>query len=227
MFRLSFSFLALVSVMGLHAQNALRDDLNGVYYDPTLYMQQYEIEDGSPYLEVEFQPAKIGDREKTYLVRFNAYKGNIEVWIKENQVIILNASGEERIQLLDGSKREYVITKYRNPENDKAEGFLQVIRSTEGYTLYKKEVIQYFKKKKAEGYAAAKPARFEKARPQFYLKPSGSDKMPIYLPSNKGKFLGVFGSKNAVKAKTLIKKERLRLNKEEDIIRILDTIYGQ
>lgn len=223
--RLLFSILTFAFILNAKSQNALRDDLNGVYYDPTLYMQQYEVKDGSPYLDLAFQPAKIGDREKTYLVRFNAYKGNVEVWIKENQVIVLDSPTEEKIKLLDGSDKDYVILKYKDSKGEIKQGFLEVIMSSDSYTLYKKETINYFKKTKAEGYAPAKPARFEKGQVQYYLK-SQSGKAPIYLPSSKKKFLAVFGPKNASKAKALIKKERLSLSKEEDVIRILNVIYG-
>ena len=221
---LVFSMLFLCIFQRAFAQNALRDDLNGVYYDPNLYTQEYGVEDGSPYLDLDFKPAKIGDREKTHLVRFNGYKGNVEVWVKENQVIVLGTPKEERIMLLDGSEKEYVVRKYKNPKGEVTQGFLEVIQSSDSYTLYKREILKYFKKTKAEGYAAAKPARFEKANDQFYLKPS-KDQMPIYLPSNKKKFLTVFGPKTASKAKGIIKKERLNLSKQDDLVKILDGIY--
>ncbi len=206
------------------SQNALRDDLNGVFYDPSLFSQEYGVEDGSPYLNLEFQPAKIGNREKTYLVRFNGYKGNIEVWIKANQVIVLETPTEEEITLLDGSEKKYMVRKYKNPKGEVTQGFLEILASSDAYTLYKKEIIKYFKKTKAEGYAAAKPARFEKANAEFYLTPP-KDQMPIYLPSGKKKFLAVFGPTTASKAKAIIKKERVNLSKEEDLIKILDGIY--
>ena len=223
--RLLFTVLNLVFIFNALSQNALRDDLNGVYYDPTLYMQQYEVKDGSPYLDLAFQPAKIGNREKTYLVRFNAYKGNVEVWVKDNQVIILDTPGEQ-IKLLDGSMKEYVLHKYKDSKGNIKQGFLEVIVTSDYYTLYNKETIKYFKKTKAEGYAPAKPARFEKGQVQYYLKPFNSN-MPIHLPNNKKRFLAIFGLKNADKAKMLMKKERLNLNKEADIIQLLNGIYGK
>ncbi|MEO0572788.1 MAG: hypothetical protein AAF039_13865 [Bacteroidota bacterium] len=217
-------FLALI-VPRTFSQNTLRDEWNGVYYNPTLYAQEYGVEDGSPYLDLDFKPAKIGKREKTHLVRFNGYKGNVEVWVKENQVIVLETPQEEQIALLDGSEKVYMVRKYRNPKGAVSQGFLEVLQSSDTYTLYKKEIIKFFKKTKAEGYAAAKPARFEKGNPQFYLKAS-KDQMPIHLPSSKKKFLAVFGPKTASKAKAIIKKERVSLSKEDDLIKIMDGIYN-
>lgn len=206
------------------SQNALRDDLNGIFYDPNLFLKEYETEDGSPYLDIDFKPAKIGGREKTYLIRFNGYKGNVEVWIKENQVIVLDPSTEEKITLLDGSEKAYVVRKYKNPNGEIIQGFLEIIQSSDSYTLYKKEIVKYFKKTEAKAYAPAKPARFEKASAQFYLKPP-KEEIPVHLPNSKKRFLAVFGPKTSSQAKAMIKKERLDLNNEEDIVQILNAIY--
>ena len=221
---LIFSRVLFFVFFNSSAQNALRDDLNGVYYDPTLYMQQYEVEDGSPYLAEEFKPAKIGSREKTYLVRLNAHKGNIEVWIKDNQVIVLNDSEKSKLVLLDGSKKEYVIRKFKTPNGENVTGFLEILKSTDGYTFYKREIINFYERTKAEGYKAAKPARFIKGSPQFYLS-TATNTQPIYLPGNKKKFLTVFGPKTASKAKAVIKEKRLSVSKEQDIIQLLNAIY--
>ncbi|MEM8507165.1 MAG: hypothetical protein AAF717_05010 [Bacteroidota bacterium] len=204
----------------------LRDDFRGVYISPTQYGQRYEIEEGSPYLNLEFAPAKIGDREKTYLVRFNVYEGSVEVWIQENKVIELNNSSDERITMLDGSNTEYVITTYLDPKGDLKKGFLEELKVSNSYTLYKKENVKYFKKVKAGAYKEEQPARFETAPPQFYFKLVDDDATIRYLSNNKKKFLSIFDPQNADKVKALIKKEKLSLTKKEDIIRILEGIYG-
>lgn len=222
---LFFLPVVLFTLLPLTAQNALRDDFNGVYYDPSMYMQRYSIEDGSPYLDLEFKPAKIGEREKDYLVRFNAYEGSVEVWIRANKVVELQSKGEERIKMLDGSKKEYIIAKYKDQKGEVKTGFLEELSSNEKYSLYLRERIKYFKKTKAEGYAKAKPARFEKTAEQFYLK-LPNNKTAIFLPGNKKKFLSVFGPKNASKAKAFIKKKRLNLSKADDIQSVLAHIYG-
>ncbi len=219
-------FFLFVQVMLPQNPMALHDDFRGVFYNPAMYVQRYEIEDGSPYLNLKFQPAKIGDRDKTYLVRFNAYEGSVEVWIQENKVIELNSPGEERIKMLDGSDKEYLLTTYESPKGGKEKGFLEELKVCEAYTLYKKETIKYFKKVKAEAYAKEKPARFEQSTPQFYIKLAGGDAPIRYLSNSKKKFLGAFDAQNATKAKTIIKKEKLSLTKSEDIIRILDSMYN-
>ena len=225
--------LFLPSLLFLFFQNilsqnltTLQDDFRGVYINPSLYGQRYEIEEGSPYLNLEFGPAKIGDRKKTYLVRFNAYEGSVEVWIQVNKVIELNNSSDERIKMLDGSNKEYVITTYLGPKGDLKKGFLEELKVTNSYTLYKKEIAKYFEKVKAGAYKEEIPARFEMATPQFYFKLVDDDATIRYLSNNKKKFLSIFDSQNTDKIKELIKKEKLSLTKKEDIIRILDGIYG-
>ena len=217
--------ILLIGLMALaYPQNALRDDLNGVYYDPNLYIEEYETKDGSPYLNLDFTPAKIGNREKAYLVRLNAYMGTIEVWIKENQVIVLDNSRKEKVMLLDGSKREYVIGDFKSSKGEVIQGFLEIIECSDAYILYKRETIKYFKKTKAGAYAPAKPAQFEQANDQFYLK-CPDDQMPSYLSNNKKKFMAVFEPKAASKIKMLMKKEHLSLDKEEDMLQILDAMF--
>ena len=142
-------------------------------------------------------------------------------------MIELSPTGDEFIKMLDGSNTEYEFTKFKNQDGKVKKSFLERLKSSTSYSLYKRETIKYFKKTKAEGYAPAKPARFEKVSPQFYLRPPGEKAMPIYLPGSKKKFLAVFGPKNAAKAKALIKKERLNLTKQEDITKVLDFIYGE
>ena len=222
---ISILFL-LFAVSSIFSQNALRDDLNGVYYDPTLYAQQYDVDDGSPYLDLNFKPAKIGNREKTFLIRLNGLKGTVEVWVKENQVIVLNATSGEEIKLLDGSERIYRMGSYKDAKGKTQKGYLEVLASKESYNLYKRESIAYFKKTKAEGYAPAKPARFERLKPVYYFK-TATGTLPLYIPSNKKKFLALFDTKTAAKARTIIKKERLSLTKEAHLARILDHIYGE
>ena len=216
-----FLFLSLVT----SAQNALRDDLNGVYYDPTLYAQQYEVESGSPYLELDFRPAKIGNGSKTHMVRFNGYKDNVEVWVGEKQVIILDVSKTTPIKILDGSQQMFVLRKYRHPKKGVTTGFLEVVHDSVTYSLFKKKTVRYFKKTKAEGYSPAKPARFEKGQIQFYLKPPNVE-LPIYLPTNKKRFLSIFGPESAARARATLKKQRFNLTKEEDLKRLLNSIYA-
>ncbi len=208
------------------AQNSLRDESNQVFFTPNMYMQTYGVQDGSPYLDAKFTPARINDKEKTNLVRFNAYEGKVEVSVEANKAIELSQKEPFRIHLLDGSDRKFITTQYRGQKGKVGNSFFQVLHEGEGYTLYLQERIKYFKKAKAEGYKAAKPARFEKARPHFYVgTKKGIDEVLTYLPSKGNKLAQVFSKKNGAKVKALIKKENPNLSSKDGLIQILDAVY--
>jgi len=218
--------LSLLAFHGTIAQISLRDNLNQVYYSPDMYMQTYGVQDGSPYLNTKFALAKINENKKTYLVRFNAYEGKVEVSIDANRVIELTPKETFQIKMLDGSERNYLTTKYRNPKGEVKNSFFEVIHKGEKYTLYAKERINYFKKTRAEAYKEAKPNRFEKGITYFYLgTKSGVDEVLTYLPNKTNKLSQVFSKKNSARIKALVKKEKLNLNSKEGLIQVLDLVY--
>jgi len=213
-------------VSALWCQNSLRDDFNGVYYTPSLYMQKYDVQEGSPYVDVAFTPARINGRKSTNMVRFNAYEGTVEVLMADNKVIMLTDRKSFEIQLLDGSEKHYITTKYKDLKGNTKTSFLQKLHEGNGYTLFVKERKKYFKKTKAEGYAAAKPARFEKAASRFFLKLHKDDGLPFYLPSGKKKFLALFDSEQTAKIKAFLKQEKIDLDSQEGMLRVLNMVYG-
>ena len=74
--------------------------------------------------------------------------------------------------------------------------------------------------KPKSNYETLKPAKFERKQDAYYIKLSDQD-IVIELPTRKSKFLDVFNSKsNSVKS--FIKKERLGIKKEEDLIKIFN-----
>lgn len=221
-----FMALGLLSFKDLSGQNSLRDEFNQVFFSPNMYMQTYGVQDGSPYLNVEFVPARINEKEKTNLVRFNAYEGKVEVLIEANKAIELSQKEPFKIELLDGTNKKFITTKYRNPKGKVAHSFFQVLHEGEGYTLYFKERVNYFKESKAQGYKSAKPARFEEVRAHFYLgTKSGIDEVLTYLPSKSNKLAKVFSKKNGATIKSFVKKENSNLYSKEGLIQVLDVIY--
>ena len=205
----------------IHAQQ-LRNDLGDVYYEPNFYMTKYDGPEGSPYLNETFTPAKIKGIEKTQLVRFDAVEGNVEVMISEQQVLVLNNTKKYSISLADGSDKVYETREFVNNKGDVNTSFFELLESTTNYKLYLKEEKKFFEKVQAQGYAAEKPARFEKIRDTYYVTDfkNGSEKL-IPLPSKMKAFLAFFGDQGA-SVKKFIKDEKLKVDKTEDLVRILD-----
>ncbi|WP_190810726.1 hypothetical protein [Flagellimonas sp. S3867] len=222
--RFFFSVFAIWTIGQTKAQNELRD-FYGVYYDPVLYLKQYESEEGSPYLNVDFKPAKINDSKKTYLVRINAHKGSAEVWVGENKIIELSNESANRIRLTHGIRKQYESAKYKNPKGALGYSFFQVLSKNNKYDLYIKERIKYFKKQKAEAYQAAKPSRFEKVKPHFYVRIGKDEKKPLlYIPQGIKRFVQTFSKSNQKSVKSFIKEENINLQTKDDLIRVFDFI---
>ena len=219
------AFTLLLCFQG-YAQNQLTDNIYGVYYVPSLYTKLYESDEGSPYLNPRFTPAKINDSNKTYLVRINAHKETAEVWVSEDRVIELSNERKNSIALSDGSDKNYEAARYVKPKGNYGNAFFQSVEKNDKYSLFLKERIKYFKKEKAEGYKAEKPARFEKIKPYYYLRVGADEKKAlVHLPSSTNKFVQVFAKSRHKALKGYIKQEKLNLASEDDLIKVLDYIY--
>ena len=203
-----------------HGQQ-LRNELGDVYYEPNFYTSQYAGTEGSPYLSEAFIPARIDDMDKTYLVRFNAVDGTTEVMVSEQQVLVLDNSRKHVIALKDGSDRVYETLGYLNGKGDADASFFELIHQAPEFRLYLREEKKFFRKVKAQGYAAEQPARFEKVRDAFYMSdfPGSSDRL-IPVPDKIKPFAALFGE-NAASVRKFIKDNKLSLDEPDDLVRIL------
>lgn len=221
--------LSGVLLIGLvsFGQQRLLNEFGNEFYSPNLYFKKYGAPDGSPYLNDEFLPAGINDIKETQLVRFDAFEGRVEVKLSPDRVVILDSEIYYLIRLKDGSGRIFETLRYDNSKGISKFSFFERLHQGENYELYRREVAKFYKKEKAQGYQEAKPARFKLSDPIFYIKESSDTSGSLKeIPKKQKDFKQSFPD-NDKKIKDLVKKENLKLDEPDDLIRIYNVYYSK
>ncbi|NAS12044.1 hypothetical protein [Poritiphilus flavus] len=203
------------------AQQILRTELGNVFYGTNKYKTEYNSPEGTPYLNESFTPAKINDISKTHFVRFNGYSGEVEVKVSEGRVVVLNEGDFFAIKLLDGSNTEYQTLSYLDEKGKRKHSFFQLLSNSEGYKLYLKQKVNYYKEVKAEAYKEAQPPRFKPGKPEFYFSTANDPKELTLIPQKTNGFLKLFPEKSQ-ELKKFIKSKKLKLNRKEDLMSIFE-----
>jgi len=151
---------------------------------------------------------------QNYHLRYNAFKDIIEISKDgESDTVLENT----RISCtIDDSK--YIYSKIQNG-NTIDTGYLKLLYTGENSALYKREVILYKEAMKAKTTITPNiPARYVKFT-YFYTIDKGSD-IAIEIPSTKKSFITNFKKENQKNIEAFIKKEKINLNKNTDIIKV-------
>jgi hypothetical protein len=222
----NFLLISLVLAGFTTTSQELKNKFGEVYYTSDLYKKGNEFVEGSPYLDVQFKPARINDSEATKLVRFDALNHRVEVHVRANSVMILDDAEPYTISLLDGSNKVYVNGKYRDDKGAVKRSFFLRHRKTDQFCLLEKEEIKFYKSEKAQGYQDRKPPQYKKERSIFYLqhKKKRSNEL-VALPTRAKKFVGLFPDRSK-ELRDFIKNENLDLYLAEDLIEVLDYYFG-
>lgn len=170
---------------------------------------------GSPFIHSEYQNIKI--KGVAMKGKYNANQDYIEVDNK-GEVIFFVPTMEHRYDVLFTDEN----TTYRAFEYENLKfGFFKILAKNDKTFLLSKQFVKFYPEVKPKSnYETLKPAKFERKQDAYYIKLSDQD-IVIELPTRKSKFLDVFNSKsNSVKS--FIKKERLGIKKEEDLIKIFN-----
>ena len=218
-------FIACKISLSLSAQQELRGQLGEVFYTPNAYMSEYNSPIGSPYLNTEFIPAKINDIRETKLVRFDVVKDRVEVKINETKVTVLDDSLLYNIVLLDDSGRIYQTRDYYDEKRNVISSFFEVLHTNSTYGLYLKERKKFIKGVKAEGYQPGSKAEFKFIKSNYYVTDfiNNTDKL-LELPQNEKSFAKLFSSE-AKSILTYIKKNNLKLDDKEDLLKIFNFYF--
>lgn len=177
-------------------------------------VSDYKEIEGTPYLNKEFKPAKIGKEDKSYLVRYNAYNEKIQVKVNEKKIMNLNSDKKYVVKLKEGET--YMPVEYE----DGKEGFGVLLwNNSKGFRLIKRQVIELEPPTETNGYMKAQPAKFSKVRIFYYVVENGKLNK---VPGSAGKiYKEIFD--NSLKATA--KKEKLNPKKEEDLIKLCDIYF--
>lgn len=209
--------------LALRASMDFDNDLNavvvrnqGIVYGPNTI--------GSPYMQSAFTTAKIAPVGKVYLVRYNALMDEMEV-----------KGAEEEDVLIISKKKSYVINQHENnvtyrvlekieSEKENDLGYYISLEDNDNISLYKKSCKKMVKRKKGSyGNAASSvTTEFKDMRCEFYIEKAHNGHA-IKLPKRKKELLALFPDK-ADLIKTFIKKNRIKLNKEDSLKKLIKYI---
>lgn len=188
---------------------------------------KYANAEGSRYLFDDFKLAKIQGYPGSYLIRFNVFDDVVELKKEANALQSLPKQKHYQIEFLDGSGT-YETRSYITRDSAIKHSFFERIHLSPKFVLFKKyRTIFEPAKPPKSGYEPETSAKFEKKESSFYLLDlHAKAEHLLELSKKKKSFAAIFGTRSkAITA--FIKKERLKLNSEEDLVRILQYSYQQ
>lgn len=174
---------------------------------------KYEDIKGSPYYDANFHLAKVADNYENVIIRYNAYKDEIE-FQKDGKIQVLpKDSVFYKIEIL---KPKTVIVFLDT--NDSMSGYFFELKNGKN-SLYKKIKTDFKDVVPASNsYASEKPATFRTDAPQYYIKTAEGSF--IKNPKNGKDIMQTTGNDNVIES--FLKSNKIKFNKEADLIKLLD-----
>jgi len=176
----------------------------------------YDQYDGSIYKSLRYKDATVGTFDAK--LRYNAYTDALE--FKKNKELfelVKNPTSHARI---DGDY--YYYCNFKTQRGISRKGYYVLVELNEQYRIYKKydvTIIDPDKKGSVSGTSAPGEVIIKTV---YYLEERGTI---MELPMNKKKLLAALNDKEE-ELKKYIKKEKIKLRKEEDLIRLVSRYNG-
>ncbi|MDF2552063.1 MAG: hypothetical protein K0R77_1338 [Chryseobacterium sp.] len=175
---------------------------------------KYEEIKGSPYFDTNFHQAKVADNYENVPIRYNTYKDEIE-FQKDGKIQVLPKDVIfSKIEILKPKTTLVLIDT-----NDSMSGyFFELIGGKN--TLYKK-IKTEFKDvvPAANSYASEKPAIFRTNTPVYYIKTADGTFLKG-LKNEKDALQSINGKSDELN--TFFKSNKIKFNKEEDLIKFVN-----
>ncbi|PRX53628.1 hypothetical protein [Flagellimonas meridianipacifica] len=218
---LSFIFITC-SLQGQIAQNNI-SSFDDISFFVNVNNPKYNNAEGTKYLNDNFTPSKINELEKLYPIRFDLVDNIMEFKENDQEIMGLSPTRDYRIVLTDDSNQIFVSNTIINESGDLQRLFLEEIKVTQAYSLYKRERIKFVPAKPAKSsYEPEVPAVFKKMNDSYYVDyvDDGIDYL-LQIPKNKKKIKTFFGNHGPEVLK-FAKKEGLKFDIQENLIAILN-----
>lgn len=177
---------------------------------------------GSPYITEDFTLAKISLlKQKNYLVRYNAYYDEIEIKNDNNDVFFISKKRGYIVVNIVKENYSYHLFGYLDASNTLDFGYFIKLNDANTLLLKKQIVSLIPKKPNTNGYSEEKPAQFKRQKDKYFIK-KGDDNA-IELPKNKKDIAKLFPEfeKDIL---SFIKKNEIKTNKEEHLIKLINFI---
>ena len=204
----------------------------GAFDDYLYFVNQnrptYEGVEGTPYLSDSFIPARIDSIGQVAYIKLNVFANNVEFKKTDGRVALLSLEKDYRFKLLDGSNVEYEIHAYKNEKGKKSRTFFKKVHTGKNYILFLKENVRFTPKKIAtSGFEQNQPAKFTNSQPTYYVtNAKGGVQELVPVPTRKKEISTIFKEK-AKEVQQLVKKQKLKLDRKEDLIKLFDFYWPE
>lgn len=199
---------------GLRQDNATFNNINSLNTNKSLSYNEIK---GSPYYDENFAAANfIGNNmNESAPARYDSYSDNIE-FKKNNQVFALPKNND--ITRIEFTNTKNILVKL-DTSDDLSGYFFELIKGNN--SLYKKVKTTFIDATVAtSSYGNARSANFKQNEPIYYIKTSNGF---IKNPKNLKDILKSFNNKEK-EINTIFKSEKIKLNKEEDLIKLVNKL---
>ena len=168
--------------------------------------------EGSPYFTTTFLPATVTGYEGMFLLRYNAYKDEME-FQSEGKILFVIKSDSMEVNFTN-SKKNYKYTLY-NSDKGNVKGFLVKLSTGEKVSLFKREKVKLIPKvEPANSYASEVPAHYEFQKETFYIKKMDGI---VTFPKNKKELVKMFPDKES-QIVDFLKNNIISFSKESDLV---------
>ncbi len=209
-FCLSFSYLLTAQTDNYQDLYELRSKMeNGKFGERDAHIE------GSPYYNDDFVKGLVLLKDSSFyedvLLRYNAFDDELEVSFREQ--IFQIPSKDQMIFAVIGNDTLKSV-KYLSGNRERWANFY-LLASGE-LTLYAKRSKGFKEKEEPKGYQDAQPAKYVNKSDEYYWAKEGET---LSLISNKKELITYLPE---IDAKNYMKKEKLSLRKEQDLIQLVD-----
>ncbi|WP_435312987.1 hypothetical protein [Cellulophaga fucicola] len=213
--------LILVTFFSAFVINAQSGDVNltGLYSPMTitsLSSSSKKIE-GSSYIKEDFEVTKLAENKKTFFLRYNAYKDEMEIK-KDGEAYYLSRFYDFPITFLN-LNIVYNIYDYNEGKGLKTGYFVELERGNKISLLLKQEIKFYEETKAKTGYGTSKPPKLERQKDRLFY--SVENNIAKELPRKKKEILKLFKGKEK-EIESFSKKNSLSCKEEKDLVKIFN-----
>jgi len=213
------------NVSNMNVSNAYTDLVSNNIANAALSSSStYSNTTGSPYLAETFEASKIyfnNELVGTFYTRYNAFSKEIEVKktkLEGEKASILNKNEDIRIVY---NEKEIQYTSFLDLKGKKYSDYLVSMTNGLKYGLYKRINVKFRSGQEAQNsYQKATPSRFTNSV-EYFIKENQTNLIG-QIPLKKSKLIKLFNNSDGIQVANLIKKESLRITKNQDLIKILD-----
>ncbi|MGV9003716.1 hypothetical protein [Flavobacterium sp.] len=191
----------------------------GVRTPDRFYTKQNELI-GSPFVNKVFWVAKVENIKGTVLMRYNAYNDEFEFLDEVNDTLVLLKNKTFENITFTAKQTNYRLVDYTDNKGELVKGYLILLLTKNGYTLYKRQKIIFNPEKPSKNtYDKGTPANFSAEKDVYYLK--HNDEELVEFPTSKKLLLKHYPEKKEL-IEAFIKENKTSFGKDEDLIKLVN-----